>query len=57
MEHRASNSPSDYAQDVARRAAQLARSEQVDWKNLGQDERREFKRRIRENDKASSERE
>ena len=56
--------PSDVAAYVAerrgwkgvpqvRRAAELARSEQVDWKSLGQEERRQFKRRIRENDKAS----
>ena len=46
----------EYAENVARRAAKLARSEQVDWKSLSQEERRQFKRRVRDEDKASGQR-
>ena len=53
MEHKASTPPTDYAKGVARRAAQLAKSEQVDWKSLSQEERKQFKRRIRDDDKAA----
>lgn len=52
MEHRANTPPTDYAKDVARRARQLASSEQVDWKSLSQDERKQFKKRVRDEDKA-----
>lgn len=53
MDNEASKYPNAYAEEVAKRAATLARSEDVDWNGLSPDERRQFKVRIREQDRAN----
>lgn len=53
MNSEASNYPTEYSEEVARRAAKLAKSELVDWKSLSQEERSQYKRRIRDEDKAN----
>ena len=52
MEHKAKDPSTDYAKDAVRLVAKSARSVEVDWKNLSQEERKQFKRRIRDEDKA-----
>ena len=56
MNNEPSKYRTEYGESVARRAAQLAKREHVDWMSLTPQERNQFKERVREEDKASGER-